>query len=149
MAVHLSVSFSTFRAFKHISFFYDFHCNGSHFENFEVRSVIYTNPSPKISSFIKLKAFWNFLTFLHFALQQWKLWTHPDFAVSNPTQFHQFWRILIIFEMVEILAGSHGYRDHSQILMEDVTLVHGRQHTIKGSINLTFHFIKVNATLWF
>lgn len=33
--------------------------------------------------------------------------------------------------------------------MADTTLVHWREHTIKVSIDLTFHFKKVNATFRF
>ena len=33
--------------------------------------------------------------------------------------------------------------------MADTTLVHGREHTIKVSMDLTYHFKKVNATLRF
>ena len=54
-----------------------------------------------------------------------------------------------IFEIFDILVGFYGYTDHSQNLMADTTLVHGRDHTIKVSLNLTYHFKKVNATLRF
>ena len=54
-----------------------------------------------------------------------------------------------IFEIFDICDGSYGNRDHSQNLMAYTTLVHGRDHTIKVSIHLTYHIKKVNATLRF
>ena len=54
-----------------------------------------------------------------------------------------------IFEIFDILAGFYGNRYHSKFLMADTTLVYGREHTIKVSMDLTYHFKKVNATLRF
>ena len=51
-----------------------------------------------------------------------------------------------IFEIFDILAGFYGNTDHSKFLMADSTLVHGREHTIRVSMDLTYHFKEVNAT---
>ena len=51
-----------------------------------------------------------------------------------------------IFEIFDILAGFYGYTDHSKFLMVDTTLVHGREHTIRVSMDLTYHFKEVKAT---
>ena len=100
MAIHLSVNFQYIQSILKISHFCRFHCNGSHFENFKVKSLIITCQLTIISSFIKFKAFWEFLTFLQFPWQRLPFWkfqsqkSHPDLAVNNNIKFHQFWSIL-------------------------------------------------------
>ena len=53
------------------------------------------------------------------------------------------------FEIIDTCDGSYGYRDGSQNEMAGTILVQEREHTIKVSIDLTYHFKKVNATFRF
>ena len=100
IAIYLSVNLSTFWALSKVSHFFCFHGNGSHFENSEVKSLIYTCKLTIILSFIKFGAFWKYLTFPQFPWQRWPFWkfqlqkSYSDLSVYNHIKFHQFWSIL-------------------------------------------------------
>ena len=153
MAIHLSVNFLVhLEHFKTKISFLPFPWQRQPFWNFQSHKSHLYLPVNNYIKFHKVQSILKIFNIFAVSMATVVFLEIPTSKVSSRLTNLQSYKVSLIlehFEIFDICDGSYGNIDHSQNIMAYTTLVHGRDHTIKVSINLTYHFKKVNATLRF